>query len=445
MSVPFGVFASSVEEGLGVASGGATGEVLAKASDLNFDTEWVASQPASFAAAATISSAAYFDGVTGLVKPTRSNDLVSANDSAALSITGDIDIQIKVTLNDWTIGDGNSLISKWVAAGTRSFGFGQMGTNLRFAYSTDGTNGAQVSSDAHGITSGTKWLRYTLDADDGGGNRVSKFYLSDDGAAWTQLGATITTAGAISIFDSTAPMSLAGGGQFIAGILPMGGTLHRVIIRNGYDGAGSVAFDANFETVTADALAFTESSTNAATVSLVSTRYTYGLPNTEWSAVAAIVLTGNRVYYQPFLVTAPTVVDMTAFRITSGPNSPANVRTGIYAADANMQPTGAPVLDSGDVAVGTSATGNFYTSVTPVTLQPGMYLTAINGSLNMTYQLVRGGMATADIGKGANAILTNRFGAQTQGVFPNPGTPWDIATFSGTGPNHALFLRWRPA
>jgi len=42
MSVPFGVFASSVEEGLGVASGGATGEVLAKASDLNFDTEWIA-------------------------------------------------------------------------------------------------------------------------------------------------------------------------------------------------------------------------------------------------------------------------------------------------------------------------------------------------------------------------------------------------------------------
>jgi hypothetical protein len=221
------------------------------------------------------------------------------------------------------------------------------------------------------------------------------------------------------------------------------GTIHKFTIKDGI--GGTTVFDANFDAVPLNALAFTESSAQAATVSLVSTRYSYGLPNVQWSTSnATSALTANRVYYHPFLVTEPTAIDMTLFRVTAGPASAANVRTGIYAADMDLQPAGAPILDAGDTAVATSATGNFYTAVTPVTLQPGMYLAAINTSVNLTVQVARGGVIGADIGNGTSAIISAVLGTQTQGAFPNPGTAWATRNFAATGPNFFLFFRWAP-
>jgi hypothetical protein len=400
------------------------------------------------ASRAVLAAGAYLDGTNGLVLSGIAGNQASTPDSAAVSVTGDIDIKVKFTATNW-----NSLSSTIAArfSGTtqRSYAINLRGFgDLSFVWSTDGTFGTQLiaTSGAHGITNGaTKWVRFTMDVNDGAGNYITKFYVSDDGSTWTPL-ATGTTAGTTSIFDGTSPLEIGNAGLGS----PTAGTIHRVIVQSAFDTAdntSSVVFDADFAAQTANALAFTESSTNAATVSVTTTRYSYGLPGVQWSTSNATqALVANTVYYQPFLVTAPTVVDMTSFRVTTGTAAGAtNVRTGIYAADANMQPTGAPVLDSGNVVVATSATGNFYTSVTPVTLQPGMYLTAINSSRALTLQAARGGIVGADIGQGANAIFSTLLGTQTQGAFPNPGTSWNSRTFAATGPNHTLFLRWSPA
>jgi hypothetical protein len=272
---------------------------------------------------------------------------------------------------------------------------------------------------------------------------VGKFYYSTDGLAWVNMN-TLTNAGTTSIFNGTAPVDI--GGWINLQFDNLAGTIGRVVILDGFDGAGSTVLDANFETATADALAFAESSSNAATVSLVTTRYTYGLPGVQWSTSNATqALTANRVHYQPFLVTAPVVVDGTQFHVTAGPASAANVRTGIYAADENMQPIGAPVLDAGNTTVGTSATGTFFTQVTPVTLQPGLYVTALNTSVNMTLRVQRGGLVGTDVSNGTSSIISLMSGAQTQGAFPNPPKEWDTRTFGSVGPNHVLFLRWKAA
>lgn len=135
----------------------------------------------------------------------------------------------------------------------------------------------------------------------------------------------------------------------------------------------------------------------------------------------------------------------TQFNVSTGPSSAANVRCGIYAADSNLQPTGAPLLDSGNVAVGSSATGMFIAAVSPTVLQPGMYLTAFNTSQNLTVRVQRGGITGSNFSQGSNSLILLNYGSQTQGAFPNPGTPWTVPVFGATGMEHMLLLRWKDA
>lgn len=425
----------------GIPAGGASGQVLAKASGTDYDTAWGSARVTGSASRPLNPSGAYLDG-TGLVLDANGmfdNCAVSPH-SAALDITGGFDLRFRAEFSAFT---SSSLVSK-----------GGIGANSPFvSYFNNGLfrivfgNGVTyfASQQNMGYTTNTAyWFRAALTDADENGDRVLRYYLNADSdtepTTWNQVGSDVSFSAVGALVTNSSSLAIG----LLSGVSHPKGKFYRVIIRNGVD--GTIAFDANFAGQTADALAFTESSVNAATVSVITTRYSYGLPNVQWStANATQALTANRVYYQPFLVTEPIIVDMSVFRVTSGPTSEANVRTGVYASDGNLQPVGAPVLDSGDVAVGTSATGNFYTQVTPVTLQPGMYLSAINTSVNLTCQVARGGIAGTDIGKGANAIFSMMYRNQTQGAFPDPGDKWNERSFSNVGSRHFLFFRWSPA
>ncbi len=204
----------------------------------------------------------------------------SAPDSAALSITGDIDIQAKIAAFSWCEGDriiyqnniqNRSIVSKWTTTGNqRSYdlsinSYGQ----LILGWSNNGTTENSIIADAtldfQSMT--VKWVRATLDVDNGASGRTAKFYTSDDGSTWSQLGTNRVVAGTTAIFDSTSILKV---GSLTVGTTAnkFEGNIHRVIIKNGYDGAGTTVFDANFETATAGAATFTESSANAATVTI---------------------------------------------------------------------------------------------------------------------------------------------------------------------------------
>jgi hypothetical protein len=204
----------------------------------------------------------YLPGVSG-------NDATTP-DAAVLDITGDIDLRCKVALDDWTPAAVSILISKASNVATnRSYRLEVTTTGeLRIATSPDGTSGAEISSTstvATGITDGTiKWVRATLDVDDGSGNRVAQFFLSDDGTNWTQLGTTVTTAGTTSIFGGSASLRI---GSIGTANLARG-KFFRAQVLDGI--GGTVAFDADFETGITSLLQadFTESSLNAATVTI---------------------------------------------------------------------------------------------------------------------------------------------------------------------------------
>jgi hypothetical protein len=201
----------------------------------------------------------YLPGVT--------SNYASAPDAAALDITGDLDLRVKVALDDWTPSTANTLLGKW-ATGQLSYDL-EIGIDgkVYFYWTTNGSTAiTKTSSVATGITDGsTKWIRATLDVDNGASGNDVIFYTSDDGITWTQLGTTQTTAGVTSIYSGTAILAVGSNSQ---GGGVSRGKFFRAQVLNGIN--GTVAFDANFENSITSLLqtSFTESSTNGATVTI---------------------------------------------------------------------------------------------------------------------------------------------------------------------------------
>lgn len=194
----------------------------------------------------------------------------SAPDSAALSITGDIDIRARISLNDWTPSAEQVLVGKWLATGNqRSYSL-RLTTGGTFYVTTSNDGTAVVTTTANAanaLTNGqTYWIRATLDVDDGAGNRVANFYFAPDSetepTVWTSIGTTVTVAGTTSIFDGTAALEI---GSFNGGSSPAAGRLYRVIIRPNLT-SGTKVLDADFTRQLQFASTFTEGSANLATV-----------------------------------------------------------------------------------------------------------------------------------------------------------------------------------
>ena len=202
----------------------------------------------------------YADSNKGLVLPGVAGNYASAPDSAAISITGDIEIQIKVRLSDYTPGSNTALVTKHETAGQKSFNLWIATTGvLVFAYSPDGTATISASaSAATGVTDGDiTWFKTTFVSATGKVN----FYKSTDGSAWSAIGVEQTIASG-SIFNGTDILRIGSG----AANVPINGTVYRTVIKSGID--GTTVFDADFSAQAIGAGSFTESSSNAATVTI---------------------------------------------------------------------------------------------------------------------------------------------------------------------------------
>lgn len=199
-----------------------------------------------------------FTGTNYLWLPGVAGNTASTPNAAQNRITGDLDIRVYLALKDWTNVGNPQIIGKWGAtdAGYRLVAWSD-GT-LLLDVSLDGaSNNLAFSTVATGITDNTaKWIRATRATASGDVN----FYLSDDGNSWTKLGATVsTTLGAG--FASTRTLFI--------GDSASEGKIYRAQLYNGIN--GTLVFDANFTAVAEGATTFTESSSNAATVTINST------------------------------------------------------------------------------------------------------------------------------------------------------------------------------
>jgi hypothetical protein len=217
--------------------------------------------------------------------PGVASNYLSVPDEAALDITGDIDIRVKVALDDWTPAAQNGLLAKYGSAGDRGIAL-NMDTSglLSFRWTADGTSVIiKTSTAGPAIADGTaKWVRVTLDVDNGAAGNDVKFYLSDDGTTWTQLGATVTTAGTTSIFANTAPVQI---GAWTGSAVYATGKFYRAIVKNGIDGTTVLDIDTSvigtgsatsFNALTGQTVTINRSTTGRKAVAVVAPVWLFG-------------------------------------------------------------------------------------------------------------------------------------------------------------------------
>lgn len=199
----------------------------------------------------------------------QSGNYASTPDSAALSLTGDIDIRVKVAMDDWTPGATQALVAKRGGSSLNSY-MAEVSTagKITLVLSADGTaETTATSSVAAGFTDGTtNWVRATWRQSDG---RV-QFFTSSNGTAWTQLGTDQSIAIA-SIADTASQLEI--GSRSSGTIDNLKGNVYSVSVRNNIldDGTGIVA-SPDFTAVAAATSVFQDNQLNTWTVKSILAR-----------------------------------------------------------------------------------------------------------------------------------------------------------------------------
>jgi hypothetical protein len=177
-----------------------------------------------------------------LFLPGTAGNYASTPDSAAVSITGDIDIRVGVSATDVT--DNQMLICKYVG------GTGDQGPYLQlvglipfFGYSiaSGSQRDIQATANLSWSNGDILYIRATLDIDNGAGGHDVRFYTSSDRVSWTQLGSTVTGSGTEAQWDNAAPWQISGYNN--GTVAPFDGKVYYAELRNGIDGPVVAAFD----------------------------------------------------------------------------------------------------------------------------------------------------------------------------------------------------------
>lgn len=183
----------------------------------------------------------------------------STPDAAALDITGDIDVRLEATLDNWLASGSVELCGKGASTGNqRSWLLLMRDRKLHWEWSTAGTS--TISKDCTVELpvppSGRMAVRVTLDVDNGAAGNTVRFYTAESiSGPWTQLGADVVTAGTTSIFNSSAAVRV-GDGWSDLGFPSSSGAVHKFELRNGI--AGSVVASPDFTIQTPGAASFVD-------------------------------------------------------------------------------------------------------------------------------------------------------------------------------------------
>jgi hypothetical protein len=169
----------------------------------------------------------------------------------------------------------------------------------------------------------------------------------------------------------------------------------------------------------------------------------WGIPsNMGFLNVGTSALVVNEVRYVPMRVDYPVTLTAWELEVSTGPASAANLRLGIYAADTNLQPVGAPLYDSGSVAVAQSFTGIKTASSLSIALSPGMYLVALNCDVAMTVRTFTSPSPMIAAALGATPMIQRVSASLTFGAYPNPGTVWTATNASASGLQNFAVWQW---
>lgn len=174
----------------------------------------------------------------------------------------------------------------------------------------------------------------------------------------------------------------------------------------------------------------------------------YGSPGNSLGNLASAPALGvNTIWYIPIWTMASITINRIAFEVYTSVAS-SNVRVGIYAASSSLQPTGAPLLDTGSIA---TTSGGVKTATVSVALSAGVYLACIVA--DTTGLSVRGashsgphaggGINSATFGGGGNVVRSQRSATLSYGALPTTGPAWS-SSVDGASPSAEplILMRW---
>jgi len=215
-----------------------------------------------------------------LYSPAASSGGASVPTNAGNDITGDIDIRVAHNMVA-SVGSGNTIISKADnALYTVELEISSIGIPiLRWRTSADVSRVAACTTTIPSWAVGNLYLvRATLDVDNGASQYDVKFYTKAtvagtahadtlDDTGWSQLGSTVTgSTGTTNIKSTTENWEVGGGFRSPATQNLFNGYLYATVVKSGI--AGTVAIDIDWTTKPVGVNSFTESSSNAATVTI---------------------------------------------------------------------------------------------------------------------------------------------------------------------------------
>lgn len=147
--------------------------------------------------------------------PGASGDGVQLTASPA-GTAGDRCVIARIAPATWTPASIQTFISRYHSTGNqRAWSFSLLSSGaLRWTWTTDGTSGTVVNKDSTATIAlgayAPKWVMATHDVDNGASGNDVRFWTSDDGTTWTQLGTTVTTAGVATTIGGTVDIWLSG-------------------------------------------------------------------------------------------------------------------------------------------------------------------------------------------------------------------------------------------
>lgn len=228
--------------------------------------------------------------------PGASGDYASTPDSAALDITGDLDLRAFVALDDWTPTTGQMVVAKWESAPQLSYALSVITSGLLRLDWADDLGGLTAESTVRPTASNGQplWVRVTLDVDaaepsPGLFTAIVTFYTSEDGDTWGQLGAEIIFPGITTgnIFVSTSILEV--GSCFGGTSQILNGRVYQSLVYDGIDGALVASMVA--DDTTAGDTSFPSSLTgetwtvNGSAAIVASTDVTAGITDARWQWV----------------------------------------------------------------------------------------------------------------------------------------------------------------
>ncbi|MFD6432811.1 hypothetical protein [Streptomyces venezuelae] len=189
--------------------------------------------------------------------PGTADAFATTPDTAALDITGDLDLRWEGEAN-WYGPGYTMLIGKWGAPGNRSYHLRLQDGALYLHVTRDGTSGPFSGKQLPALPARAA-LRATLDADDGAGHYIVRHYWAPSLAGpWTQIGTDSVLDNPVTIHASTAPLTIAP--SDLAANPPrraVEGRVYAAEVRSGIGGTLIAAPD--FEAQTAGATSFADS------------------------------------------------------------------------------------------------------------------------------------------------------------------------------------------